>query len=150
MPGHHDHVGSPRAGDETTSDLLLMAARSMRRAFGEAMATYGVTPSQARALRLVVDLGSARPSVLAEQLRIAPRSATEVVDALEGHGLVARQADPGDRRATLVVPTSKGRKLRRLLDRARRDASEERLAVLDDAERADLDRLLRLLAAPGE
>ena len=35
-----------------------------------------------------------RPSVLAERLRIAPRSATEVVDALEARGLVERGPDP--------------------------------------------------------
>ena len=47
-----------RTGDESTSDLLMTAARSMRRSFGEAMAEYDVTPSQARALRVVGGAGA--------------------------------------------------------------------------------------------
>jgi DNA-binding MarR family transcriptional regulator len=41
-----------------------------------------------------------RLSELSEHLHIAPRSATEVVDALESRGLVRRRPDPDDRRAT--------------------------------------------------
>lgn len=142
---HHPRDDAGASGDETTSDLLMTAARAMRRAFGEAMADHGVTPSQARALRIVTELGPVRLSVLAEHLRIAPRSATEVVDALEERGLVARQPDPDDRRATCVVPTAEGDRLRGALGRARRAATEERLAVLDDADRAELTRILRLI-----
>lgn len=134
-------------GDESTSDLLMMAARSMRRSFGEVMAEYDVTPSQARALGAVAELGPVRLSTLAERLRIAPRSATEVVDALEERSLVARQPDPADRRATSVVPTPAGAALRAKLDEARRTATEERLSVLSDADRAELDRILRLVVA---
>jgi DNA-binding MarR family transcriptional regulator len=130
---------------DSTSDLLMTAARSMRRSFGEAMGAWDITPSQARALRIVGELGSVRLSVLAERLRIAPRSATEVVDALEVRSLVAREPDPADRRATSVVPTAEGARLRDALEEARRTATEQRLAVLGDADRAELDRILRLL-----
>ena len=135
----------PGPSGDSTSDLLMTAARSMRRSFGEAMAAWDITPSQARALRIVGELGSVRLSVLAERLRIAPRSATEVVDALEGRSLVARQSDPADRRATCVVPTEQGSRLLEALEEARRTATEERLAVLSTADRAELDRILRLL-----
>ncbi len=135
----------PESGRESTSELLMMAARSMRRSFGEAMAAYDVTPSQARALRVVAELAPVRLSTLAERLRIAPRSATEVVDALESRGLVARQDDPADRRATSVVTTDAGAALRARLDEARRTATEARLAVLPPQDRAELDRILRVL-----
>lgn len=143
----HTHSSGGETGDESTSDLLMMAARSMRRSFGEVMAEYDVTPSQARALRTVAELGPVRLSTLAERLRIAPRSATEVVDALEARSLVVRQPDPADRRATSVVPTAAGTALRAKLDEARRTATEERLSVLSDADRAELDRILRLVVA---
>ncbi|GAW51487.1 MULTISPECIES: MarR family winged helix-turn-helix transcriptional regulator [unclassified Nocardioides] len=133
--------------DDSTSDLLMTAARSMRRSFGEAMAAWDITPSQARALRIVGELGAVRLSVLADRLRIAPRSVTEVVDALEARSLVARQPDPADRRATSVVPTAEGVRLGTALEEARRTATEQRLAVLSDADRAELDRILRLLVA---
>lgn len=137
---------NPGSGD-STSDLLMTAARSMRRSFGEAMRAWDITPSQARALRIVGELGSVRLSVLAERLRIAPRSATEVVDALEERSLVAREPDPDDRRATCVVPTPAGTALGAKLDEARRTATEQRLSVLSKADRAELDRILRLVVA---
>jgi DNA-binding MarR family transcriptional regulator len=143
----HPHSFGGVAGDESTSELLMMAARSLRRSFGEVMAEYDVTPSQARALGVVAEAGSVRLSALAERLRIAPRSATEVVDALEERSLVAREPDPADRRATSVVPTSAGTALRAKLDEARRTATEQRLSVLSGADRAELDRILRLVVA---
>ena len=135
------------SGDDATSDLLMGVARSMRRAFGAALEQYDVTPSQVRALRMAA-LGDEPPrlSVLAERLRIAPRSATEVVDALEARGLVERRPDPADRRAALVTATEEGRRLTEVLSEARRAATEEYLAVLSAEDRAELDRILRLLA----
>ena len=142
---HHHRDRDREPGGESTSDLLMMAARSMRRSFDESMAAYDVTPSQARALRVVAELGSVRLSALAEALRIAPRSATEVVDALEAHSLVAREPDPADRRATSVVPTEAGIRLGAALDEARRTATEQRLSVLSEEDRAELARILRLV-----
>ncbi|MEZ5092846.1 MarR family winged helix-turn-helix transcriptional regulator [Nocardioides sp.] len=138
-------------GHDAASDLLMLAARSMRRAYADAMADYDVTPSQARALRTVADLGPVRLSVLAERLRIAPRSATEVVDDLEARGLVARGPDPDDRRATKVALTAAGEGLRDRLEGARRAASDQRLAALSAAERDQLAALLaRLVERPAD
>jgi DNA-binding MarR family transcriptional regulator len=130
---------------ETTGDLLMTAARMLRRRFGMAMAQWDITPGQGRALRVVCAAGSLRLSSLAEELRIAPRSATEVVDALQDRGLVVRQPDPADRRATSVVPTGEGRRVSALLDEARTTQAEEMLAHLAPSDRADLDRILRLI-----
>ena len=71
----------------------------------EALADWEVTPGQARALRVLAGADGMRPSALADALRIAPRSATEVVDALEERGWVRREPDATDRRATRLVPT---------------------------------------------
>ena len=133
---------------ESTGELLMAVARSMRGAFGQALATYDVTPGQARALRAAMQSegpGPVRLSALAQRLRIARRSATEVVDALEERGLVERTADPADRRAVGVVPTAEGHRLAALLGDARRRASADYLAALDEPDRAELDRILRLL-----
>jgi DNA-binding MarR family transcriptional regulator len=131
---------------ETTGDLLMTAARTLRRRYGAAMAQWDITPGQGRALRVVCAVGSLRLSELADELRIAPRSATEVVDALQDRGLVLRAPDPADRRATSVMPTAEGRRVSALLDQARTAQAEEMLARLDAADRAELDRILRLIA----
>ena len=130
---------------ESTGDLLFGTARRLRREFGTALLAADVTPSQARALRHVVDSGSMRPSVLAERLHIAARSATEVVDALEARGLVERGPDPDDRRATLVRPTEAAGAELAEVDRLRREQSERFLAVLSERDRRTLDRILRIL-----
>ena len=102
-----------------------------------------MTPSQVRAIRvLTATHGGVRSKELAEHLKIAPRSATEVVDALEAKGLVSRSPDPGDRRATLVALTDRGRELAEEVRRARGVESERLFERLSQADRADLARIL--------
>jgi DNA-binding MarR family transcriptional regulator len=150
MRVNHDPLRSiPVRSEETTGDLLMAVGRALRRRVAAALESYDVTPGQSRALHVVVEHGASRPSEIADALRIAPRSATEVVDALEARGLVTREPDPTDRRATRVVPTEEGRRLSAVLAEARRVESMRLFAGLSEADRADLDRILRLLLATG-
>ena len=72
----------------------------------------GVTWGQVRALRTLARCdGPVRMSELADRLGIARRSATSVVDELVERGLVARHADPTDRRAVEVAVTPAGSRL---------------------------------------
>jgi DNA-binding MarR family transcriptional regulator len=120
-------------------------ARRLRSASMAAFAAYDVTPSQVRAIRVLSTHGGVRSSELAQHLRIAPRSATEVVDALVAKGLVERSPDPGDRRATLVSLTEHGRELSEEVRRARGVESEKLFGRLTKTDRADLARILRKL-----
>jgi len=143
-----DPVGSiPVDGEESTGELLVAVGRRLRRGFVTALESYDVTPGQSRALHVVAEHGASRPSEIADRLHIAPRSATEVIDALEARGLVTREPDPTDRRATRVLPTAEGRRLSSLLAEARDAESERLLSALPAADRAELDRILRLLLA---
>ena len=139
--------GAPDAAPEGLGEAFGAVARRLRWASMSSLAQWDVTPSQMRAVRVLAKHGGVRSSELARHLGIAPRSATEVVDALEERSLVARQPDPDDRRATSVVQTEAGARLREVLDEARRTATEQRLSVLSDADRAELDRILRLVVA---
>lgn len=123
-------------------DLLFQVARSLRERWAQASAPFGLTPHQARTLRTVADLREPRLSDIAARLRISPRSATEVVDALEEADLVARTPDPEDRRAVRVGLTPAGRRTVARVSRARERASQEFFGVLDDTERATLTGLL--------
>ncbi|WP_435769249.1 MarR family winged helix-turn-helix transcriptional regulator [Nocardioides sp. SYSU DS0651] len=133
--------------EDSTADMLMGAARVLRRRYAAALEKYDVTPAQSRALRVVGEHPEARLSQIADALRIAPRSATEVVDALEGRGLVRRIPDPSDRRATCVDLTADGRRVLRVIDRTRRAESERFLAGLPQEERSQLDRILRRLVS---
>jgi DNA-binding MarR family transcriptional regulator len=131
----------------SVSDLFWAVARQLRHASRETLAPWDVTPSQLRALGTLMRHGAARPGALAKHLGIAPRSATEVVDALQGRGLVRRETDPDDRRATLVVVTDAGRELAAAVRKARVAEADRAFAGLPDADRAELERLLRCLLA---
>jgi DNA-binding MarR family transcriptional regulator len=131
---------------ENTGDLMMSAARSLRREYAAATVAWGMTPGKARALRMIAAEGPVRLSVLADLLGIVPRSATEVVDALEALGYVAREADPVDRRATCVAATEDGRRVLAEIEVARVATSERFFAGLPAADRAALERILVALA----
>jgi DNA-binding MarR family transcriptional regulator len=132
-------------GTAALGDLLMRAARTLRRRFGAVLAPWDLSPHQARALRVVGSGGGVRLSELAEALRIAPRSATEVADGLQERGLVERAADPTDRRAVVLTVTEAGRQVQREVDDARAADSAELFARLSAADRAELARILRVL-----
>ena len=139
----------PSMADDGTGelgDLLMRVARTQRRRWRDALAPWDLSPHQARALRVVCARDGVRLSDLADSLRIAPRSATEVADGLQERGLVERTPDPGDRRAVLVRPTDEGRRVRGEVGRARAADSAELFARLPAEDRAALARILRTLA----
>jgi DNA-binding MarR family transcriptional regulator len=124
-------------------DAFGAVARRLRAAAMTAFAEYDVTPSQVRAIRVLDTHGGVRSKELAEHLKIAPRSATEVVDALEVKGLVRRSPDPDDRRAVVVSLTDRGRALSEEVRRARGVESEKMFGRLS---RTDRDHLARILS----
>jgi DNA-binding MarR family transcriptional regulator len=127
------------------SDLFWGVARRLRHQSRETLLPLHVTPSQSRALNELRQHGAMRPGELAEHLRIAPRSATEVVDDLQTQGLVERHPDPADRRATLVELTAKGTAASTAIRAARQAEAERLFGALSDHDRAELSRILRSL-----
>ena len=122
--------------------IVRRQRRASREGFGES-----VTHGQFRVLRTLDRADRAlRLSELAAQLGIVPRSATSVVDDLEAAGLVARQPDPHDRRATLVDLTPDGRQILNTLREKRRDVMVSQLSRLSDTEQRTLAHLLQRLA----
>ena len=131
--------------DSSPGELLNQAVRSLRRNWAAELGAWDLSPHQARALRVVAESDGARLSDLARALRIAPRSATEVVDDLAAKGLVRREPSPSDRRAVLVHLTDSGRAVSDQVRRAREANSERFFARLSERDRADLSRILRRL-----
>jgi DNA-binding MarR family transcriptional regulator len=133
-------------GTAELGDLLMRVARTQRRRWRDALAPWDLSPHHARALKVVCERDGVRLTDLAETLRIAPRSATEVADGLQERGLVERTPDPGDRRAVLLRPTDEGRRIRAEIDAARAADSAELYRRLPAEDRATLARILRILA----
>jgi DNA-binding MarR family transcriptional regulator len=136
----------PEDDAEALGELLMRAARGQRRRWRDTLAPWDLSPHHARALRVVTDRARMRLSDLAEALHIAPRSATEVADALQARGLVERTPDPTDRRAVVLTPTAEGRRVQQEIAAARAADNRDLFARLDAADRATLARILRTLA----
>ena len=144
--------------------IVLEAARAQRREWGDGIAAHDLAPHESRALRVVVrqftggggdggELGAdaeaataPRLADIATALRIAPRSATEVVDRLVARGLVERRPSASDRRATEVVPTDAGLEAHGAVERSWGEAAQRFLAPLEDTEREQLASLLARIA----
>lgn len=131
--------------DEGLLEAFFAVSRRLRHRTREALEPWELSPSLGRALSVLSRHGDLRPGALAEHLRIAPRSATEVVDELQGMGLAERHPDPTDRRAVLVTLTDEGVRISRDIHAARLAAGEQFFATLSPADRAELARLLRRL-----
>jgi DNA-binding MarR family transcriptional regulator len=142
VTGDRGTAGREPAGDETLAEAFWAVARRLRDTSQETLAPWDITPAQLRALRVLRRHGVMRLSELSDRLHIAPRSATEVVDALEGRGLAQRRPDPGDRRATLVEVTADGSGV---LDAVRGTEAERAFGRLSPADRSSLARILRKL-----
>lgn len=133
--------------DDTLAEALWGVARMLRYRSSETMSPLGVTPAQARALMVLRRHGQMRLSELSSHLRIVPRSATEVIDALETGGLVQRSPDLLDRRAVLVALTPAGEELTGRLRKARAAEAETFFGRLSADDRETLARILRELRA---
>lgn len=134
-----------RDSEETLAEAFWSVMRTLRLATHAAVAPLGLTPGQARALGTLARHGRMRLSELSERLHIAPRSTTEVVDALEAEGFVAREPDETDRRATLVVLTDHGAEVGRQLSQARAAEAEAFFGRLGAEDRTELRRILDTL-----
>ncbi len=129
-------------GEPALGELVMEVARGLRRRFAATLEPWGVTPHESRALRVIGRHEPTRLGVVAQHLRIAPRSVTDVVDSLEKRGFVAREPDSTDRRATQVSLTPTGRQILDELDAARRADQESYFGDLSEHDRATLTRIL--------
>jgi DNA-binding MarR family transcriptional regulator len=139
-PGALDQAGP--AGDESLADTFWSVARRLRETSQATLTPWDITVAHLRAMRVLGKHGPTRLSVLSDHLHIAPRSATEVVDALESRGLVRRRPDPSDRRATLVELSEHGASVMTAIRAARGTEAERTFGRLSPADRDHLARIL--------
>ena len=131
--------------DASLAEAFWAVSHQLRHQTRIALEPWDLSPSLARALTVLFRHGAMRLSGLADHLRIAARSATEVADDLASRGLAERRPDPDDRRATLLVLTDKGRETAESIKAARRKEGEKVFSGLTAEERDELGRLLRKL-----
>lgn len=149
---------SPSADDVlTVADRLHSAAIHLLRRVRREDQTIGLSPARLSALSVVVFGGPLRISALAHAEQVRTPTMTPIVDALERDGLVTREADRLDARATLVRATARGarlmaegrsRRVSALAQDLRRLSATERAALV--AAIAVLERLLDRQSQPED
>jgi DNA-binding MarR family transcriptional regulator len=145
MPVKQDTSNKPDAGGilPLASSLRLVVSRLARRL--RQQAEHGVTASQLSVLATIDRHGAMTPSDLAHHERVTPPTITATLGRLEAAGLVARAADADDKRVSRISLSPEGR---RFLEgvRSRKNAYlTRRLARLDAADRATLERAALIL-----
>jgi len=135
-------------------ELTVLLGDDMRRGLAE----IGLTESRVRVVWTLHELGPSTQRVLAQQLGVAPRTVTTLVDVLVDTGFVTREPHPTDRRATLVTLTEHGSTVTAELERSHAELAGQLFGDLDDPTYAGLvnglgatvDRLRALIAEHEE
>ena len=133
-----------QAWDESLGILFSDVTRLFWRRLEAKFADIGLdfTAGEARVLITLDDCPGLRQSQLAERLHIEPMTLVGFLDRLEGRGLVERTADPNDRRAKLVQPTTPGRAVG---ERVRVASAEARAGLVEGLAADEVAVLRRLL-----
>jgi DNA-binding MarR family transcriptional regulator len=140
-------------GTSVEADLgwaLGVVFRRYAKAAADALTDVPGGPRGYQVLATTISEGPKRQLDLATHLAVDRTVMTYLLDDLEKAGLVQRQADPTDRRARLIVPTTQGKEL--LCDLERRLQAREDLVMggLDDGERMVFRMLLQRIAVQAD
>lgn len=93
-------------------------ARLVDKEWTLAFKPFGVTPSQAFMLRLVLKQPGLLQHTIAHELTIARPTATRLLDGLQALGLVERRSDAADGRHWAIYPTALAQSMHAALDKA--------------------------------
>jgi len=128
-------------------DAFLHASRTLVAAAAMSLADADVTMAQFRVLVLVASRGPQRPSDLAEELQVAPSSATRMCQRLVDQGLLERAANDADRREVWLRPSPGGMELLRSVTRRRRATIARTLSAMRTE---DIEQAVAVLHAFGD
>ncbi len=92
-------------------------ARQVNKIWDDAFKPFGLSPSHAYVLRVVLKQPGISMKQIAEELELAPSTVTRFVDSLINNDFLIRIADEDDKRGTLVMPTKKAKKIHKALEK---------------------------------
>ena len=93
-------------------------ARQLEREWTSAFKPFGLTPSQAFMLRVVLNKASLLQSELASEMNISRPTATRALDGLERLALIKRVASEKDGREQEIHPTKKAMEMKEAINAA--------------------------------
>ncbi|MFE9882866.1 MarR family winged helix-turn-helix transcriptional regulator [Streptomyces sp. NPDC005784] len=143
----HSEVSLPRPiGAVPDARLLTEAVTRLRRALRASIRTdypWETLPTaQVELLQVLGEHSPARISDLAGRQRLAPSTVSGLIAQMITAGLVTRDVDPTDRRASVVALTAAGRDQLAAWTTAHEHRMDAALSALDDADRAAIANAL--------
>jgi DNA-binding MarR family transcriptional regulator len=136
-----DAAAGEQLGD--FEEAFRLAKHALGHASTGVFARHGVYEGQQFVLRLLWREDGLTPGQIARRLGLATPTVTRAATRMEAAGLLRREPHPGDGRLVRLVLTERGRELEHVIGPQMRALSEQTLAGLSTAERAELIRALR-------
>ncbi len=124
---------------------LLRAGKAIVARLEPRLAAHGLTVTQFGVLEAILHKGPLTQRELGRKVLTSAGNMTDVIDKLQGRGLVRRARDPADRRLVRVDLTAAGRALIAALFPQHADDIADAMSGLGAGELADLAWLLRKL-----
>jgi DNA-binding MarR family transcriptional regulator len=123
--------------------VTLRRITEMGRVFEKSLEHHlGVNPTDREAMEHLISRGPLTATQLAHAIDHSPAGTTSVIDRLERVGHITRQADPSDRRKTLIVASPTSQQQARDLLAALARSIDEAANALNDDEQAVVERYL--------
>lgn len=136
-----------RKDDDVVGSMLHDVAHLIRLKVDDALKPFGLTRVAWLAIGIIAEHDKLTQSELAEYLELGAAATGKLVDRLEERGVVARAADPSDRRTNLLSVTAEAERLMKQLEPIGAAIREDILQDLDAEEREQLaDMLIRIKA----
>jgi DNA-binding MarR family transcriptional regulator len=129
--------------------LLKRAQAQLLAELGPALAPFGVDGRELAVLTALATAGPVSQQELSQALTIDRTTMVALIDGLSANGLVARGADPADRRKNLIEATAAGRKVAKQAGLVVDEVERSFLASVPPADREALHRILRALTGPA-
>ena len=150
MPEASAKSGAPLPADtgeqyrleEQIGHILRRAHQRASAVFGRTFAQLDLTPTQFAALAKIGDEKEVSQNRLGRLTAMDPATMKGVIERLQRRGLIAKRADPDDRRRTNWRLTAEGERLRAASIGAGIQTTKDTLAPLSPAEQAKLIELL--------
>ncbi|KAA2253598.1 MarR family transcriptional regulator [Solihabitans fulvus] len=117
---------------------LVVSLHRLIRSLRYAVSAPSLQPTQLIVLSQLLEQGPLRIGTIANRVRCSQPTATTVVTGLEEGGLVRREPDPADGRATRVVLTELGKETIISMANVEAELLSARMAKLPAAEREQL------------
>lgn len=118
-------------------------ARKLEREWTLAFKPFGLTPSQAFMLRVILEKPQSYQNALAKEMNITKPTASRGLDGLEKLGLIERRPSPDDAREIEVHPTRKAKAMKDGLNAASGEVTKKFKKLLGSDEFLDVVGKLR-------